>query len=173
MPKSMPDAAILLKAAIRYLEEELMPTLEGYHRFQTRVTVNVLSTLRRELEMRGAQAGSERTRLMAIIGHDGDVEAIGREIAERLRGGGISPFSTLEPLAAKLTTSAERRLAASSQSASAREASHSTIPRCERMYANRSPMRSRSTTPNGSLASAGSLARRCTQGAAGAGSPVK
>ncbi len=90
MPKSMPDAAILLKAAIKYLEEELMPTLEGYHRFQTRVTVNVLSTLRRELELRDTQAESERARLVAILGHDGDVETLSRELAERIRSGAIA-----------------------------------------------------------------------------------
>ena len=47
MPKSTPDATVLLQAAVKYLETELMPTLEGYHRFQTRVTVNVLNTVRR------------------------------------------------------------------------------------------------------------------------------
>ena len=44
MPQSTPKAAILLEAAVKYLESELMPTLDGYHRFQTRVTVNVLNT---------------------------------------------------------------------------------------------------------------------------------
>ena len=90
MPKSMPDAAILLKAAINYLEEDLMPTLEGYHRFKTRVTVNVLSTICRELELRGAQAESERTRLAEILGHDGDVEALSGELAERIRDRAIA-----------------------------------------------------------------------------------
>lgn len=90
MPKSMPNAAILLKAAIKYLEEELMPTLEGYHRFQTRVTVNVLRTVRRELELRDAQAESERARLVAILGHDGDLETLSRELAERIRAGAIA-----------------------------------------------------------------------------------
>lgn len=90
MPKSMPDAAILLKAAIKYLEEELMPTLEGFHRFQTRVTVNVLGTLRRELELRDVQAISERARLVTILGHDGDVETLSAELAERIRSGAIA-----------------------------------------------------------------------------------
>jgi selenocysteine lyase/cysteine desulfurase len=90
MPKSMPDAAILLKAAIKYLEEELMTTLQGYHRFQTRVTVNVLGALRRELELRDGQAESERARLVTILGHDGDVETLSRELAERIRSGAIA-----------------------------------------------------------------------------------
>jgi hypothetical protein len=90
MPQSIPKAAVLLEAAVKYLETELMPTLEGYHRFQTRVTVNVLNTLRRELELRGAQADAERSRLVAMLGHDGDVEALSVELAERIRAGAIS-----------------------------------------------------------------------------------
>ncbi len=90
MPESIPKAAVLLEAAVKYLETELMPTLEGYHRFQTRVTVNVLNTVRRELELRGAQADAERSRLVAMLGHDGDVEALSVELAERIRAGAIS-----------------------------------------------------------------------------------
>jgi Domain of unknown function (DUF6285) len=90
MPESIPKAAVLLEAAVKYLESELMPTLEGYHRFQTRVTVNVLNTLRRELELRSAQAVAERSRLVTMLGHDGDVEALSVELAERIRAGAIS-----------------------------------------------------------------------------------
>ncbi len=90
MPQSIPKAAVQLEAAVKYLETELMPTLAGYHRFQTRVTVNVLNTVRRELELRGAQADAERSRLVAMLGHDGDVEALSVELAERIRAGAIS-----------------------------------------------------------------------------------
>ena len=90
MPQSIPKAAVLLEAAVKYLEAELMPTLTGYHRFQTRVTVNVLNTVRRELELRGAQADAERARLVAMLGHDGDVETLSIELAERIRAGAIS-----------------------------------------------------------------------------------
>ena len=76
MPQSMPDAPTLLGAAVKYLEDELLPSLDGYHRFKTRVTVNVLNTIRRELELRGAQAEAERARLAAILGHDGEVGAL-------------------------------------------------------------------------------------------------
>jgi len=90
MPQSIPKAAVLLEAAVKYLETELMPTLEGYHRFQTRVTVNVLNTVRRELELRSAQAEAERLRLVAMLGHDGDVETLSLALAERIRTGAIS-----------------------------------------------------------------------------------
>src|ERR1700733_3370154 len=87
MPQSTPKAAVLLEAAVKYLETELMPTLDGYHRFQTRVTVNVLNIVRRELELRGAQADAEHSRLGAMLGHEGDVESLSVELAERICAG--------------------------------------------------------------------------------------
>jgi hypothetical protein len=83
----MPSAPLLLAAAIKYLEQELLPTLSGYHRFQVRVTANVLNIVRRELELRGPQAAAECERLRAIIGHDGDVESLSAELCESIRSG--------------------------------------------------------------------------------------
>lgn len=91
MPSSMPDARTLLDAAIKYLEEELLPELAGYHRFKTRVTTNVLITIRRELELGAAHAAEERTRLAGLLGHDGDAATLSLELAERIRAGTIDP----------------------------------------------------------------------------------
>ncbi len=90
MPQSFPDAKTLLVAATKYMEDELMPTLDGYHRFKVRVTINVLNTIRRELEMREGQAKAEHERLIAILGHEGDVETMSRELANRIRAGDFS-----------------------------------------------------------------------------------
>jgi len=89
MPQSMPSAPILLTAAVKYLEQELLPTLTGYHRFQTRVTANVLNIVRRELELREAQSAAERERLRTLVGHDGDVEGLSAELSESIRRGAI------------------------------------------------------------------------------------
>ncbi|HTR63102.1 MAG TPA: DUF6285 domain-containing protein [Candidatus Binataceae bacterium] len=89
MPSSLPSTTTLLQAAVKYLEDELMPTLKGYHRFKTRVTANVLNTVRRELEMRGKQAAAEHDRLVAILGHDGEVEELSRELAKKIRAGSV------------------------------------------------------------------------------------
>jgi hypothetical protein len=90
MPQSFPDTKTLLQAAAKYLEEELSPTLDGYHRFKTRVTINALNTIRRELEMRETQAIAERERLVAFLKHDGEVEELSRELSERIRDGAIA-----------------------------------------------------------------------------------
>ena len=91
MPEIKPAATILLEAAVKFLEEELAPTLPaGYFRFQTRVTINVLNTVRRELELRAAHAAAERGRLSAMLGRAGEVEEMSAELAGRIRDGGIS-----------------------------------------------------------------------------------
>jgi hypothetical protein len=89
MPQSMSDAPALLTAAVKYVEEELLPDLTGYHRFRTRVTINVLNTIRRELEMREVQSAAERVRLRALLGHEGDTEALSAELSERIPQGAI------------------------------------------------------------------------------------
>jgi Domain of unknown function (DUF6285) len=89
MPKSMPSAAVLLIAAVKYLEQELLPSLTGYHRFKTRVTANVLNIVRRELELRDTQSAAERARLGALVGHDGDLETLSGELSELIRHGAI------------------------------------------------------------------------------------
>jgi hypothetical protein len=90
MPSSMPDAPTLLTAAIKYLEGELLPTLTGYHRFKCRVTANVLSTIRRELELHEKYSERERERLRALLGHDGDVQSLSTELAESIREGKLA-----------------------------------------------------------------------------------
>lgn len=90
MPASKPEAPVLLGAAIDYLERDLLPTLTGYHRFQCRVTLNVLSQVRRELALAPAQAEAERERLVALLGHDGSRNDLSRELAKNIRGGGMA-----------------------------------------------------------------------------------
>ena len=46
MTQTPPDSA-LLAASIDYLETQLLPALEGEHRFKTRLVVNALKTLAR------------------------------------------------------------------------------------------------------------------------------
>lgn len=85
MATSVPNADVLLRAALRYLERDLLPTLDGFHRFQTRVSVNALRTVERELRLRGSQRDAEGKRLASLLGHDGDVDAMNVELAEAIR----------------------------------------------------------------------------------------
>jgi hypothetical protein len=90
MPSSLPNAPTLMKAAIKYLEDELLSELSGYHRFKTRVTINVLATIKRELELRDENVGHERSRLVSLLGREGDIEALNAELCGRIREGTIA-----------------------------------------------------------------------------------
>jgi hypothetical protein len=94
MPQSFPDTSTLLSAVLKYLEDDLSPTLSGYHRFQTRVTINVLNIIRRELELRAGQSAAERARLVAMLGHEGDVQALSDELCGLIRRGEIDLTDT-------------------------------------------------------------------------------
>jgi Domain of unknown function (DUF6285) len=90
MPKSMPDTTQLLRAAVKYLENELLPSLDGYHRFKTRVTANALNIVYRELTLRVEQEVAERKRLVELLGHEGSVDELSSELCEKIRSGGFA-----------------------------------------------------------------------------------
>lgn len=90
MPRSLPSSSVLLAATLHYLEQELMPTLSGYHRFQTRVAIRTLKTIQRESELRSTQESREKERLVALVGHQGGIEELSRELTKRIRSGELT-----------------------------------------------------------------------------------
>jgi len=90
MPDSRPTAADLLAGVADYLERELLPTLDGRHRYHVRVAANALKIIRRELEQGPALNDAEHQRLAALLGRDGSLDALNRELARRIRDGEIA-----------------------------------------------------------------------------------
>ena len=94
MSNRIPPTDVLLHATIDYLERELLPTLAGYHRFQTRVGINVLKTAMRELQLAAGFEADEQDRLTALLGHagagDDPVAALNDELAEAITSGRFS-----------------------------------------------------------------------------------
>ena len=89
MTSFVPEAGQLLQATVDHLESELMPTLEGYHRFQLRVCVNALRIVARELEQGQALEQSEHRRLQALLGEDGPLEELNGQLVDRLASGAL------------------------------------------------------------------------------------
>ena len=63
-----PTAAELLATVATYLEEELMPTLEGPLGYRTRVAANLVRTLEREQALSAASLARERDALAGLLG---------------------------------------------------------------------------------------------------------
>jgi hypothetical protein len=115
-----PTKRELLLAVQKFLERDLLPGLEGVHRFHARVAVNVLGIVSRELALEGAQRPAQHARLAALLGRDEPapagpealeraIEALERELVARIRSGfGDAPDEKQRLLAHLRATAAER-----------------------------------------------------------------
>jgi hypothetical protein len=89
MAQDRPTAAELAGAVREFLENDVMAATEGRVQFHTRVAVNALGMIERELVDGPAYAEAERARAAALLGHDGDVRALERELAAGIRDGSL------------------------------------------------------------------------------------
>src|SRR5947209_4253838 len=62
-PHDVPTAAQLVEAVREFLERDVMAATEGRVQFHTRVAVNALNMVQRELELGPAQAAAHRSAL--------------------------------------------------------------------------------------------------------------
>jgi hypothetical protein len=90
MSTVVPDTPTLLQAAADDLEHELLSTLQDYPRFQTRVSVNLLRVVERELRLAPAQQKAEHARLSALTGRDGTLDALNATLADHILAGDIT-----------------------------------------------------------------------------------
>ena len=92
-----PTAAELLATVATYLEDELMPTLDGPLAYRTRVAANLVRTLEREQSLGAGSLTREREALAALLDvvppTDGTLDAqvaeLNRRLAAAIDGGDI------------------------------------------------------------------------------------
>ena len=84
-----PTAVELLDAIREFLEHDVIPAAEGRVQFHSRVAVNALGMLERELRLGPALDAADRARLSALLGHDADLPALTAELAGRIRDGSL------------------------------------------------------------------------------------
>lgn len=91
MPAFVPCAATLLQAAATDLERDVLPALSGFPRFRTRVIVNMLRLLTRELALGAAADAAERVRIQALLDVDNDdLAALRAQLAQRIEAGTVA-----------------------------------------------------------------------------------
>jgi hypothetical protein len=84
-----PTAAELAEAVREFLEQDVTATVDGRVRFHTRVAINALGILERELRLGPELDAAERARLAGLLGHDADLWALTSELARRVRDGSL------------------------------------------------------------------------------------
>jgi hypothetical protein len=65
--QDLPTAAELVEAVREFLERDVFPELAGRRRFHTRVAMNVLGIVQRELTLGGEADARERERLARLL----------------------------------------------------------------------------------------------------------
>ena len=82
--REQPSAPELIQAVADFIRDDALPKLEGLTAFHARVAVNVLEIVKRELEL-GAQAdAAELAGLRELLGGNGPLEALNRELCARI-----------------------------------------------------------------------------------------
>lgn len=90
MAQDRPTMAELLAAVADFLREEAVPALDRSGPglgFQMRVAANSLAILEREARLGPSADRREHERLVKLLGHDGSLDALNRELARQLRTG--------------------------------------------------------------------------------------
>lgn len=84
-----PSVLELVVAVRDFIEQKAMPELKGHTAFHARVAANALGIVARELEHGAASGEAERARLAGLLGHDGPLMDLNRELCVAIRGGKI------------------------------------------------------------------------------------
>ncbi|MGN5476460.1 DUF6285 domain-containing protein [Cupriavidus basilensis] len=84
-----PNAIDLLQSVTAFLRNAAIPRLSGREAFDARVAANVLDIVERELRLAPDTAAAERDSLRQLLGTDGDLEALNRQLCEAIAAGHI------------------------------------------------------------------------------------
>ncbi len=85
-----PTASELLQAVGEFLEHDVLSAVEGRVAFLTKVAMNVVATVRRELELGVQHDTAQRERLVALFNRDGTTAELERELAAAIRSGALT-----------------------------------------------------------------------------------
>jgi hypothetical protein len=84
-----PSVLELVTAVRDFIEQRAMPELKGHTAFHARVAANALGIVARELEKGGPSGEVELDRLKVLLGRDGTLMELNRELCARIRAGAI------------------------------------------------------------------------------------
>lgn len=88
--QDQPSAIELVEAVTEFIRNHAMPQLQGHTAFHARVAANALDIVKRELEIGPDASAEERKRLSLLLGKEGSLEALNRELCEKIDKGEIT-----------------------------------------------------------------------------------
>lgn len=88
--RDKPSGDLLVEAVARFLREELLPQLDATAGFKTRVAANALDIAIREMRNGANVDAAEARRLASLVGHDGDLATLNRDLCAAIRCGDVT-----------------------------------------------------------------------------------
>jgi len=79
----------LIKAVADFLRDQIAPQISGHAAFKLRVGINALDLVTRQLTLAQTSDAEEHTGLKALLGRDGTLVDLNRELSERIASGAI------------------------------------------------------------------------------------
>jgi hypothetical protein len=83
--QDQPSPIELLEAVRSFIQDQAIPRLEGRAAFHARIAVNALAIVARGLALGPGQDDAERERLEALLGRNGTLDELNRELCRRIR----------------------------------------------------------------------------------------
>jgi hypothetical protein len=85
-----PSSLELVTAVREFIEKHAMPELQGRTAFHARVAANALAIVARELEQGPNANAAEIERLKRLLGREGTLDELNRDLCRRIREGKLS-----------------------------------------------------------------------------------
>lgn len=80
----------LVKAVADFLRNDIAPQISGHAGFKLRVAINALDLVTRQLTLAGESDAAELHRLTMLLGVNGTLDGLNRDLAEGIRSGNLN-----------------------------------------------------------------------------------
>lgn len=88
--QDQPSTIELIEAVTEFIRNHAMPQLKGHTAFHAMVAANALDIVKRELTIGPKAADEEMNRLKALLGKDGTLDELNRELCARIEKGELT-----------------------------------------------------------------------------------
>ncbi|MDO8287735.1 MAG: DUF6285 domain-containing protein [Parvibaculum sp.] len=88
--QEQPSAYELVDIVAEFIRVHAMPQLSGHAAFHALVAANALDMVKRELKILPKATSEEMERLRALLGHDGTLEDLNRELCAKIESGELT-----------------------------------------------------------------------------------
>lgn len=88
--QDQPTAIEIVDIVAEFIRVHAIPQLKGHAAFHALVAANALDIVKRELKIAPKAESEELQRLKALLGHDGTLDALNRELCQKIEDGKLT-----------------------------------------------------------------------------------